>query len=279
MCELIDVNVKEERTFVYIAKGTASSSMKSLVQDLLNQHDKETNSSGQGFLPWLKNEYPAVYNNAVKDNMNRHEGVGFTSQAQRGPTLLQPDGNCFDASFFYDSPDVFHQIIHVGSEQTSFDVEQYLHKQTRESSAAAQLTILWERDGGGKKRGNLSGIHCVEALFFNVKKWVENKTCVLNDTRVSMLYKQQISKPFGGHARAQAKGYFIQQADPSYVNFLKYQTERGRLRKELQDQLNAAWDKMEQSGREVKDRSFGTVDDMKRTLEELLSTMSDDKSA
>lgn len=118
------------------------------------------------------------------------------------------------------------------------------------------------------------GTFCVEVIFINLKDMVETGKWVLNDARAPS-YKDQISKPFGGYEKAKERGFFVEQTHPSYKNFLKYITERSSLK----NQLNAAWNEIVEAGGEVKDRSFGSLDDMRRTLEGLLSTTSSKKSA
>jgi hypothetical protein len=51
------------------------------------------------------------------------------------------------------------------------------------------------------------------------------------------------------------------------IKYLKYGTERLRLKTEL----NAAWDEIVQTGGIVNDRCFGSLADMRRTLQELRS--------
>ena len=102
------------------------------------------------------------------------------------------------------------QIIDLGPEQEAIDVEVFLHKATRyakendPSSAAAQLTLLWEKDGAGKRIGNMLGTFCVEVIFINLKDMVETGKWVLNDAR-TLSYKDQISKPFGGMKRQKSE--------------------------------------------------------------------------
>lgn len=100
--ELIDRNVKNGLTVIYIAKGGASRSLELLIRDLLDQYNEETtNTSKEGFLAWLEAKNNAVYNQAIKAIMKRYEGLGFITEDRRGPPALELDGSSLNAHDLY----------------------------------------------------------------------------------------------------------------------------------------------------------------------------------